>query len=67
MAGLRSDRRSPVGHVADRRGLADSIRGRMQRVGGSATVHSAPGAGTEVELVLPLLVDTVEPQQEVSP
>lgn len=52
---------------ADRRGLADSIRGRMQRAGGSATVHSSPGAGTEVELVLPLLVDTVEPQQEVSP
>lgn len=51
---------------ADRRGLVDSIRGRMQRAGGSATVHSSPGAGTEVELVLPLLVDTVEPQQEVS-
>ncbi len=51
---------------ADRRGLADSIRGRMQRAGGSATVHSSPGAGTEVELVLPLLVDTVEPSQEVS-
>lgn len=50
----------------DRRGLAESIRGRMQRAGGSATVHSAPGSGTEVELVLPLLVDTVEPSQEVS-
>ncbi|MEZ5410370.1 MAG: PspC domain-containing protein [Acidimicrobiales bacterium] len=56
----------PDGVPPDRRGLADSIRARMQRAGGSATVQSAPGAGTEVELVLPLLVDTVEPQQEVS-
>jgi signal transduction histidine kinase len=36
----------------DRRGLADSIRGRMERVGGTARVVSAPGAGTEVELEL---------------
>ena len=39
---------------ADRRGLAESIRGRMERAGGRATVHSSPGAGTEVELFLPL-------------
>ena len=39
---------------ADRRGLAESVRGRMQRAGGRATVHSAPGTGTEVELILPL-------------
>ncbi|HZR94337.1 MAG TPA: PspC domain-containing protein [Gaiellaceae bacterium] len=38
--------------AADRRGLSESIRGRMERVGGSARVVSAPGAGTEVELVL---------------
>jgi signal transduction histidine kinase len=37
----------------DRRGIADSIEGRMQRAGGIATVASAPGAGTEVELKLP--------------
>ncbi|MCO7222264.1 ATP-binding protein, partial [Klenkia sp. PcliD-1-E] len=37
----------------DRRGLRDSVVGRLQRVGGTATVHTAPGAGTEVELVLP--------------
>jgi signal transduction histidine kinase len=37
----------------DRRGLAESIEGRMARAGGSATIASTPGEGTEVELVLP--------------
>jgi signal transduction histidine kinase len=38
----------------DRRGLAESVEGRMQRAGGTATVTSAPGEGTEIELRLPL-------------
>jgi signal transduction histidine kinase len=37
---------------ADRRGVRDSIVGRMERHGGHATVRSAPGEGTEVELVV---------------
>jgi signal transduction histidine kinase len=37
----------------DRRGIAESIEGRMARHGGRATVSSAPGEGTEVELVMP--------------
>jgi signal transduction histidine kinase len=37
---------------ADRRGLRESIIGRMARNGGSATVRSAPGQGTEIELVI---------------
>ena len=37
----------------DRAGVRESIVGRMQRAGGSATVRSAPGAGTEVALLLP--------------
>lgn len=37
----------------DRRGLADSIRGRLLRLGGQAHIHSTPGEGTEVELTLP--------------
>jgi signal transduction histidine kinase/phage shock protein PspC (stress-responsive transcriptional regulator) len=37
----------------DRRGIADSIRGRMQRHGGSATILSTPGEGTEVQLRMP--------------
>ncbi len=34
----------------DRRGVRESIVGRMERNGGTATVRSAPGSGTEVEL-----------------
>jgi signal transduction histidine kinase len=37
----------------DRRGIAESIEGRMQRAGGTATLVTAPGEGTEVELRLP--------------
>ncbi len=43
----------PAGVPDDRRGIADSIVGRMERHGGSATVTSRPGAGTEVVLRLP--------------
>src|SRR5436190_11492426 len=37
----------------DRKGIADSIEGRLARAGGTAVVTSSPGAGTEVELRLP--------------
>ena len=37
----------------DRHGVRDSIVARMARAGGTATLHSAPGTGTEVELSLP--------------
>jgi signal transduction histidine kinase len=37
----------------DRRGIADSIEGRIRSVGGSAEVHSTLGAGTEVRLTIP--------------
>ena len=36
----------------DRRGVRESIVGRMARHGGSAAVHTTPGSGTEVELVI---------------
>ena len=36
-----------------RQGIARSMVERLSRVGGTVTVHSEPGGGTEVELVLP--------------
>ncbi len=39
---------------ADRHGLADSIRGRMERHGGTLKLRTAPGEGTEVQLEMPL-------------
>lgn len=44
----------PARIIADRRGVSESIIGRMSRAGGHGTIHSTPGEGTEVELVLPL-------------
>jgi signal transduction histidine kinase len=46
---------------ADRRGIAESIRARMARAGGTATVRSTPGSGTEVELTMP------KPAREAGP
>ena len=37
----------------DRRGIADAIRGRIRRHGGTVTILSSPGEGTEVQLRLP--------------
>jgi signal transduction histidine kinase/phage shock protein PspC (stress-responsive transcriptional regulator) len=42
----------PLAIPADRRGVRDSIIGRMERHHGRAAVHSRPGEGTEVELVM---------------
>lgn len=38
---------------SDRRGISDSIVGRVQRAGGVALLHSQPGTGTEVEIKVP--------------
>lgn len=40
----------PSGVPIDRRGLSESIVGRMLRAGGRGTVQSQPGKGTEVSL-----------------
>jgi len=44
----------PEAVAGDRHGLRDSIIDRMERHGGSATIKSGPGEGTEVRLHLPL-------------
>jgi signal transduction histidine kinase len=38
----------------DRRGISESIQARMRQHGGTATIRSAVGEGTEVELRMPL-------------
>ncbi len=43
----------PAAVPADRRGLADSISGRVKRHGGTAEIRSAPGEGAEIELSMP--------------
>ena len=43
----------PAAVPADRKGLAESVRARMERRGGSAIVRSTPGEGTEVVLTMP--------------
>ena len=43
----------PDAVAADRRGIADSILGRLERHGGTAHVESRAGAGTEVAMRLP--------------
>jgi signal transduction histidine kinase len=42
----------PDAVAADRRGVRESIVGRMERFRGNARVTSAPGEGTEVELTM---------------
>jgi signal transduction histidine kinase len=47
----------------DRKGLAESIHARITRRGGSATVRSAPGEGTEVSLVMPRAAGRRQPSR----
>ncbi len=52
----------PEAVPGDRKGLAESIRARMARRGGTATVRSAPGEGTEVSLRMPWTPDPASPE-----
>ena len=51
----------PSSVPADRKGLAESIRARMARRGGTATIRSTPGEGTEVALTIPRAAERREP------
>ncbi|GAA4604631.1 signal transduction histidine kinase [Actinoplanes octamycinicus] len=51
-AGFGSDRLAEAAR-AGRLGVAQSMRGRISDLGGTTTIDSAPGAGTEVEFWLP--------------
>ena len=52
---------------ADRKGLAESIHGRIARRGGSATVRSVPGEGTEVSLMMPRAAGRRQPGHQARP
>jgi signal transduction histidine kinase len=43
-----------TGIAQDRRGIAESIKSRLERVGGEADIESEPGEGTEVVLRMPV-------------
>jgi signal transduction histidine kinase len=47
----------------DRKGLAESIHARMTRRGGSASVRSTPGQGTEVSLTMPRAAGERQPSR----
>ncbi|MFV0526147.1 MAG: PspC domain-containing protein [Acidimicrobiales bacterium] len=51
----------------DRQGINQSIRARMSRAGGGAEIVSAPGAGTEVELSIPLEHDGPDEHEREDP
>jgi signal transduction histidine kinase len=51
----------PAAVPEDRKGLAESVRARVERRGGSATVRSTPGEGTEVVLTMPRTAQHREP------
>jgi signal transduction histidine kinase len=51
----------PAAVPQDRKGLAESVRARMERRGGSATVRSTPGEGTEVVVTMPRAASPREP------
>jgi signal transduction histidine kinase len=48
---------------SDRKGLAESVHARMARRGGSATVRSTPGHGTEVTLTMPRAARERQPSE----
>jgi signal transduction histidine kinase len=55
----------PEDVAPDRQGLAESVRGRMSRHGGTAVVRSKPGGGTDIELQVPRAAGRA--QQRASP
>jgi signal transduction histidine kinase len=53
----------PAAVPSDRKGVAESIRGRMSRHGGEAIVQSAPGEGTKVTLTMPRAAGQAAPSE----
>jgi signal transduction histidine kinase len=53
----------PAAVPADRKGLTESVRARMERRGGCATIRSVLGEGTEVSLTMPRTAGQREPSR----
>jgi signal transduction histidine kinase len=53
----------PEAVPGDRRGLAESVHARMVRRGGSATVRTVQGEGTEVSLTMPRAAGERQPSR----
>jgi signal transduction histidine kinase len=53
----------PAAVPDDRKGLAESVHARMTRRGGSASVRSAAGEGTEVSLTMPRAAGERQPSR----
>jgi signal transduction histidine kinase len=53
----------PAAVPGDRKGLAESVRARMTRRGGTAAIRSVPGEGTEVSLRMPRVAGKRQPSQ----
>jgi signal transduction histidine kinase len=53
----------PTAVPGDRKGLAESVHARMARHGGSVTIRTAEGAGTEVSLKMPRAAGRREPSR----
>jgi signal transduction histidine kinase len=53
----------PATVPGDRKGLAESVQARMARRGGSVSIRSAPGDGTEVGLMMPRAADERQPRR----
>ncbi|HSK59466.1 MAG TPA: ATP-binding protein, partial [Actinomycetospora sp.] len=49
IAAGRLDEAAAEGHL----GVASSMRGRVAALGGTISLHTAPGEGTEWEIVVP--------------
>ena len=51
----------PATVPADRKGLSESVHARMARHGGTSSIRSVPGEGTEVRLTIPRAVGASPP------
>jgi signal transduction histidine kinase len=47
----------PSSRTLGHRGISDSIRGRIERQGGTVNITSAPGEGCEVQITMPIGAD----------